>query len=73
MNKGRVVVVLGYASERDREKGAGPQAQRVAETLADLEAVARELYEQDLWLSYSTPEGRGLSSIGDARTFLHGR
>ena len=68
----RKVVVVGYTDECGREKGMSPQVKRVVETHEHLESVAKELYEQDLWLAYTTTEGRRLASIKDARTFLGG-
>lgn len=69
----RRVEVIGYASECEREKGKNPQVKRVVETRDDLESAARELYDQDYWLSYGTTERKAFASKKDALAFLVGR
>lgn len=67
----RVVVILGYASECDREKGTDPR-RRVVETRSGLDLVVKELGDQGLWLDYRTKEGKRLSKR-DALSHFNGR
>jgi len=67
----RTVVILGYASECDREKGTDPH-RRVVETRNGLELAVKELGDQDLWLDYRTKEGKKLSKR-DALFHFNGR